>query len=112
MNKTELALALDITTRQLRYLASRGMPIESLKAAQAWRSKHLDITQMKKHRIDSNPGKTRRPTIKAEAKKAEVEVVRKAEVRELKLDPYDDFMYDLLTDSRVEIVAGLMAQSG
>jgi hypothetical protein len=27
-------------------------------------------------------------------------------------DPYDDFMYDLLMDSRVEIVAGLMVQSG
>jgi hypothetical protein len=45
----------------------------------------------------------------------EAERKRKAEVKgidELKPDPYDDFMYDLLTNARTEIVAGLMVQSG
>jgi hypothetical protein len=112
MNKTELAKQLEITTRQLRYLASRGMPTDSLKAAQAWRSSHLDITQTKNHRIDGNPGKGQRKSRKPEAKKAEAEVVQKAEVHDSKLDPYDDFLFNLLTDARTEIVAGLMVQSG
>jgi hypothetical protein len=46
----------------------------------------------------------------------EAERKQKAEVKPepagLRPDPYDDFMIDLLADSRVEIVAGLMVQSG
>lgn len=111
MNKTELALALDITTRQLRSLASRGMPTDSLKAARLWRSTYLDITQMKEHRIDGNPGKTRRTGRKTETKKAEAEVSSKAEI-ELLPDPFDPFLPNLFIDTRVEIVSGLMAGIG
>jgi hypothetical protein len=109
MNKTQLAEALNITTRQLRSLAARGMPTESLKSAQAWRSSHLDITQCKNFRIDRNPGQTKRPAQKPEAKKPEPEFIKKAEVNGLSPDPYEPFLHNLLLNSRELLIASLMA---
>lgn len=59
----------------------------------------------------SDPAKWPLTLAHEEARKRKAESVEKKEPIASVPDPYDDFMHDLLTNSRVEIVAGLMVQS-
>lgn len=59
LTQKELADLLGISDRQVRKLAAKGMPTDSLEAAKQWRSGRMDVSQSKEFRIDRNPG-TRR----------------------------------------------------
>lgn len=45
MNQSQLAEALGITKQAVSKLKARGMPVHSLKAAQAWRAANLDASR-------------------------------------------------------------------
>jgi transcriptional regulator with XRE-family HTH domain len=61
LTQKELAERLGISDRQVRKLAAKGMPTDSLESAKQWRSGRMDVSQSKEFRIDGNPG-TRRGT--------------------------------------------------
>jgi len=56
MLKKDLAAALGISPQMVRKLERRGMPLQSVEAAKAWRSRHLEATRTKQHRADGNTG--------------------------------------------------------
>jgi hypothetical protein len=66
LTQIELARLLNISDRQVRKLAAKGMPTHSLEAARQWRSGRMEVTQSKEFRVDGNPG-TKRNTEQAEA---------------------------------------------
>ncbi len=57
MKTIELAEQLDISRQMVNKLRKRGMPVDSLEAAQQWRKKNLNPFTTKNNRIDGNPGK-------------------------------------------------------
>jgi len=57
MKTVEIAEQLDISRQMVNKLRKRGMPVDSLAAAQRWRKKNLNPFTTKNNRIDGNPGK-------------------------------------------------------
>lgn len=56
MNKTQLALNLGISRRMVYKLMNKGMPTDSLQAAQDWRKKNINPLLSKNHRVGGNTG--------------------------------------------------------
>lgn len=54
MNQTQLAQLLEISKAQVSALAKRGMPLDTLEAAQIWRAQHIDPARRKGQRHDKN----------------------------------------------------------
>lgn len=61
MKITELSAGLGISRQMTYRLKARGMPIDSLESAVAWRDRNLDVTQTKVWRIDGNKGVSCKP---------------------------------------------------
>jgi len=57
MKTVELAQQLDISRQMVNKLRKRGMPVDSLAAAQRWRKQNINPFTTKDNRIDGNPGK-------------------------------------------------------
>jgi len=60
MNKTQLAHGLGISRRMVYKLMEKGMPTDSLQAAQEWRQKNINPFMAKNNRIDGNTGTKQR----------------------------------------------------